>query len=266
MIRIVGAALSSLLVLYASQSALAAEEGLPVYRGAEIVKSTPLENSYIEIPLAKIYRSGRGWEPEKVETVEGSAIQTLYKIGRNVPMSSVERFYEEVIQGIDGGEILYSCQSRACGSSNAWANNFFNDYLLYGPDSSQSLWVVKDARMHYWVVYLNRRGAGDVMVRVDEVIPKGSEMGIDILAQLSATDVPRIRRFLNTLESRQGLVAFVTSAADERSAIDVGDAYIDEIRLGLNPDERAEIRFINLANMGNTIYGEHRVIFVRNSN
>lgn len=265
MFRIVGAALSSLFVLCASATLLAGEGGLPVYRGAEIVKSEPLENSYIEIPLAKIYRSGRGWEPEKVETVEGDAIQTLYKIGRNVPMSSVERFYAQVIQGIEGGEVLYSCQSRACGSSNAWANNFFNDYLLYGPDSSQSLWVVKDVSMHYWVVYLNRRGAGDVMVRVDEVIPKGSDIGIEILAQLSATDVPRIRRFLNTLEDHEGLVAFVTSVADERSAIDVGDAYIDEIRLGLNPDERSTIRFINLANMGNTNYGAHRVIFVRNS-
>lgn len=266
MFRIVGAALSSLFVMGISLPVSAVEAGLPVYRGAEIIKSAPLENTYIEIPLAKIYRSGRGWEPEKVETVEGSSIQTLYKIGRNVPMSSVEDFYRQVMDGIEGGELLYSCQSRACGSSNAWANNFFNDYLLYGPDSSQSLWVVKDARMHYWVVYLNRRGAGDVMVRVDEVIPKGSDMGIEILAQLNATDVPRIRRFLNTLDSYDGLVAFITSAADERTAIDVGDAYIEEIRLGLNPDERAGIRFINLANMGNTTYGTHRVIFVRNSN
>ncbi|SBS31437.1 hypothetical protein MAQ5080_01973 [Marinomonas aquimarina] len=266
MFRIVGAALSSLLVLSASQSLMAVDDGLPVYRGAEIVKSTPLENSYIEIPLAKIYRSGRGWEPEKVETVEGSAIQTLYKIGRNVPMSAVERFYAQAIEDIEGGDLLYYCESRACGSSNAWANNFFRDYLLYGPDASQSLWVVKDSRMHYWVVYLNRRGAGDVMVRVDEIIPQGSDVDIDVLAQLSATDVPRIRRFLNTLDSYEGLVAFVTSAADERSAIDVGDAYIEEIRLGLNPDERTLIRFINLANMGNTNYGAHRVIFVRNSN
>lgn len=265
MFRIVGAALSSLFVLSVSLPVSAADEGLPIFRGAEIVKSEPVENTYIEIPLAKIYRSGRGWEPEKVETVEGAAIQTLYKIGRNVPMSAVERFYSDVIQGIEGGEILYSCQSRACGSSNAWANNFFSDYLLYGPDASQFLWVVKDSRMHYWVVYLNRRGAGDVMVRVDEVIPEGSEADIDILAQLSATDVPRIRRFLNTLPDHDGLVAFVTSAADERSAIDVGDAYIAEIRLGLNPDERAAIRFINLANMGNTNYGAHRVIFVRNT-
>ena len=265
MFRFAGVVLSSLLAFCVPSSAFADEKGFPVFRGAEMIKSEPLENSYIEIPLAKIYRSGRGWEPEKVETVQGSTIRTLYKIARNVPMSSVESFYQQAIQGIEG-DILYSCQSRACGSSNAWANNFFNDYLLYGPDSSQSLWVVKDASMHYWVVYLNRRGAGDVMVRVDEVIPKGSDAKIEILAQLAATDVPRIRRFLNTLDSYQGVVAFVTSAADERSAIDVGDAYIEEIRLGLNPDERAAIRFINLANMGNTHYGEHRVIFVRNVN
>lgn len=267
MFQVFGAALTFTLLVSAGASFAAQDVEIPTYRGAQIVKSTPVENSYIEIPLAKIYRSGRGWEPEKVEVVEGTAVQTLYKIGRNVPMDSVEKFYQEAIQkSLTNAEMLFSCESRACGSSNAWANNFFNDYLLYGSDSSQSLWVLRDQSMQYWVVYLNRRGAGDVMVRVDQIIPKGNKLDIDILAQLNATDVPRIRRFLSSLDSLEGLVAFVTSEADERSALRVGDSYIEEVQRGLKPNERSAIRFINLANMGNSTYGAHRVIFVRYPN
>lgn len=266
MFRVIGAMMSSLLLTSASTVLFAQDTEIPVYRGANIVKSKPVEKSYIEIPLAKIYRSGRGWEPEKIEIVEGTAVQTLYKIGRNVPMETVEQFYQEAIQNLSDVEMLFTCQSRSCGSSNAWANNFFNDYLLYGSDSSQSLWVLRDQSMHYWVVYLNRRGAGDIMVRIDEVVPSGNDLGINILAQLNATDVPRIRRFLSDLETLDGLVAFVTSEADNRSAIRVGDAYIEEIQRTLNPSELSSIRFINLANMGDSTYGSHRVIFVRDSN
>ncbi|MCO4784713.1 MAG: DUF4892 domain-containing protein [Marinomonas atlantica] len=266
MFRVIGAMMSSLLLISASTALIAKGSEIPVYRGAQIIKSTPVENSYIEIPLAKIYRSGRGWEPEKVELIEGTAVKTLYKIARNVQMESVERFYQDAILNLSNGDLLFSCQSRSCGNSNAWANNFFNEYLLYGSDSSQSLWVFQDQSLHYWVVYLNRRGAGDIMVRIDEVIPNGSDLDTDVLAQLNATDVPRIRRFLSGLDTLDGLVGFVTSEADNRSAIRVGDAYIEEIQRSLNSSEQSRIRFINLANMGDSTYGTHRVIFVRDSN
>ncbi|MBJ7551901.1 DUF4892 domain-containing protein [Marinomonas ostreistagni] len=250
-------------VVFATEASNNQQE-IPVYRSAQIVKSTPVENASFEIPLAKIYRSGRGWEPEKVTVVEGSSVRTLYKIGRNVPMESVESFYDQAIRNLDGVELLFECHSRSCGSSNAWANNFFNDYLLYGADSSQTLWVAKDAQQHYWVVYLNRRGAGDVMVRIDEIIPQDSEQNIAILAQFNANDIPRIRRFLSETIDLSSIIGFVTSKADNRTAVSVGDQYIHDIQLGLSPEERRDVRFINLADMGDPALGSDRVVFIRN--
>ena len=258
-----GAVLSSLLVL--SGNSVAAATQMPTFRGAEIVKSEPVENAYIEVPMSKIYRSGRGWEPEIVELVQGTSYQTLYKIGRNVPLDSVMDFYRQSIMSIPDQVVLFDCQSRACGSSNAWANNFFNDYLLYGADANQSLMVTRDGRGHYWVLYINRRGAGDVMVRLDEIIPTGQGGDIEILAQLNATDIPRIRRTVSELSNLESVVGFVTSEAGEFDAVTTGDRYIKTIKAGLNPSERSTIRFINLANMGNPAYGSHRVIFVRTS-
>ncbi|MBM6550193.1 DUF4892 domain-containing protein [Marinomonas ostreistagni] len=256
-----GAVLSSLFIM--TSGAYAAATEVPTFRGAQIIKSEPVENAYIEVPLSKIYRSGRGWEPEQVELIEGTSYQTLYKIGRNVPLDAVNTFYRDAVMNINDNQILFECQSRACGSSNAWANNFFNDYLLYGADANQSLLVTKDASNHYWVLYINRRGAGDVMVRLDEVVPAGNDSNIDILAQLSATDIPRIRRALNDFGELTSVVGFVTSEAGDVNAVATGDRYIEAIRAGLNPAERESIRFINLANMGDPAYGSHRVIFVR---
>lgn len=259
-----GAVLSSFLVLSVHAQAAATE--IPTFRGAQIVKSEPVENAYIEVPLSKIYRSGRGWEPEQVALIEGTSYQTLYKIGRNVPLEAVNNYYRLAVMNIQGNQILFECESRACGSSNAWANNFFDDYLLYGADANQSLLVTKDTSNHYWVLYINRRGAGDVMVRLDEIVPAGNDADVDILAQLSATDIPRIRRALTEFGELDSVVGFVTSEASDLDAIATGDRYIQAIKAGLNPTEREAIRFINLANMGDPAYGSHRVIFVRTEN
>lgn len=267
MVRVFRVVLSLSVALSADLALAVGSTDLPTFRGAQIVKSKPVENSAIEVPLAKIYRSGRGWEPEKVERIEGTAFQTLYKIGRNVELKEVVDFYRGSLMSLPGSEVLFQCESRDCGSSNAWANNFFNDYLLYGADQNQSLLVSKDLRNHYWVLYINRRGAGDIMVRLDEVILKdnpGAE--VNILAQLSATDIPRIRRFIASLSDLSTVVAFVTSEAGEENALVVGDRYIRDIKEGLNPLERDSIRFINLANMGDPAYGRHRVVFVRIAN
>lgn len=259
--KLFGAVLSSLLVFSVDSFAAATE--VPTFRGAQIIKSEPVESSYIEIPLSKIYRSGRGWEPEKVELIEGTAYQTLYKIGRNVPLDAVVDFYRKAVMSINDNKVLFQCESRACGSSNAWANNFFEDYLLYGADANQSLLVAKDNSEHYWILYINRRGAGDVMVRLDEVVPAGSAGHVDILAQHNANDIPRIRRTISELSDLESVVAFVTSEAGDDDAVATGDRYISEIKAGINPNERSAIRFINLANMGDPAYGAHRVIFVR---
>ncbi|MFD1383820.1 DUF4892 domain-containing protein [Rhodanobacter aciditrophus] len=261
MSRLFRSALAPLFIIPTLSYAAVTE--VPVFRGAQIIKSEPVESSSIEVPLAKIYRSGRGWEPESVERIDGQSFQTLYKIGRNVPLNEVVDFYDEALASIEGNTVLFQCESRNCGSSNAWANNFFNEYLLYGADQNQSLKVLKDAQNHYWVLYINRRGAGDVMVRLDEVVPKGSDaVGANILAQLNVADVPRIRSFLREQSDLSNIVAFVTSDNRDGNPIITGDKSIEMLKDGLNPDERRLLRFINLANMGNPAYGVNRVIFV----
>jgi len=236
---------------------------IEAYRGAQLVKSDTQENQSVEIPLGKIQRSGRGWEPESVLRVKGSVFRSLYKIERNEPLESVFAYYKDVLLA-RGQKVIFQCESRSCGSSNAWANNFFKNYLLYGADDSQLLMVVQDNHDDYQVIYINRRGAGDIMVRLDSIALLASQDSeFEVVAQMAVDDFPRIRRFLRDLPDGQQVVGFVSSQkVGSVSSIEQGDRYIKALMSGIGEQLSEQVRFINVADMGRDVLGHHRVSFV----
>lgn len=233
------------------------------YRDAQLIKSNSQTERLVEIPLSKIRKAGSGWEPESVIRLKGDYFTSLYKIDRNAVLSDVYAHYRAQMLK-NGQTVLFECESRSCGSSNAWANNFFSDYLLYGADQNQYLLVVKNTQDIYQTLYLNRRGAGDVIVRLDEVKSvEGRDTEFEIVAQMDAEDVPRIRRFLRDLPSGQRVVGFVTSKrTGPLSAIQSGDQLISSLSAGLGEQLNAKVRFINLADLGRVSLGVNRISFV----
>ncbi|MBJ7539468.1 DUF4892 domain-containing protein [Marinomonas transparens] len=263
MVKFRGALFLSILLSSLSYADLSESEP---YRGAQLVKSNSKVDQLIEVPLSKISRAGRGWEPESVIRVKGEYSSSLYKIDRNALLADVYAHYKALLVA-DGQSILFECESRSCGSSNAWANNFFKDYLLYGADQNQSLLVVKDRQGAYQIMYINRRGAGDVMVRLDEVkATEAQDSEFGIVAQMDASDLPRIRRFLSDLLPDQKVVAFVTSQKNGLlSAIERGDRMISNVEAGLGDRLSSKVRFINLADLGRESLGFDRIAFVYDS-
>uniref|UniRef100_A6VX68 DUF4892 domain-containing protein n=1 Tax=Marinomonas sp. (strain MWYL1) TaxID=400668 RepID=A6VX68_MARMS len=251
-----------LLAVFSSVS-FAGVLGIEPYRDAQLVKSNSQAEQFVEIPLSKIRRAGSGWEPETVIRLKGDYFSSLYKINRNALLSDVYTHYRSQMLS-DGRSILFECDSRSCGSSNAWANNFFGDYLLYGSDQSQFLLVVKNKQDTYQILYLNRRGAGDVMVRLDEVkSAEANETEFEIVAQMDVQDIPRIRRFVSDLPAGQNVVGFVTSRkTGTLSAIESGDRLISMVSAGLGDQLKNKVRFINLADLGRESLGVNRISFV----
>ncbi|QUX95826.1 DUF4892 domain-containing protein [Marinomonas sp. CT5] len=243
-----------------SFSALAAIEP---YRDAQLIKSHSEAEIMVEVPLSKIRRAGSGWEPESVIRLKGDYFSSLYKINRNALLPDVYQHYRSQML-LDGRSIVFECASRSCGSSNAWANNFFGDYLLYGSDQSQFLLVVKSKQGVYQILYLNRRGAGDVMVRLDKVkTEEENGDGFEIVAQMDVEDIPRIRRFVRNLPPGQNVVGFVTSQREGAlSAIESGDLLIASALAGLGDQLKTKVRFINLADFGRESLGVNQVSFV----
>lgn len=265
MIRLHGVAgrFLSVLLLCISTASFASVITIQPYRDAQLVKSYSKTDQFMEVPLSKISRSGRGWEPERVLRLQGDYFSSLYKINRNALLPDVYAHYRSQML-LGGRSVVFECESRSCGSSNAWANDFFGDYLLYGADQSQYLLVVKDRQEVYQVLYLNRRGAGDVMVRLDDMASsQAKDTEFEIVAQMSIQDTPRIRRFLNDLPPGQSVVGFVTSEADAAlSAIQSGDRWINQVSAGLGAQLVEKVRFINLADLGRPSLGVDRVSFV----
>lgn len=233
------------------------------YRDAQLVKSRSQAEEWVSVPLGKIGRSGRGWEPESVIRVQGDYLTSLHKINRSADLTAIFAHYRAQML-TKNRTILFECESRACGSGNAWANDFFNDYLLNGADQNQYLLVVKDQQELYQTLYINRRGAGDVMVRIDEV--KSAESygtEFNIVAQMDAQDTPRIRRFVRDLPEDQKVIGFVTSKkTGVANAIESGDQLIQQIQAGLGDQLRDKVRFINVADLGVESLGVNRISFV----
>ncbi|MBJ7554147.1 DUF4892 domain-containing protein [Marinomonas spartinae] len=246
-----------------SSIALADLANIEPYRGAQLVKSGTDDVSLIEVPLGKIRRSGRGWEPESVIRVKGENSYSLYKINRNEPLSSVLAYYKSVMLKGDR-RLLFECDGRNCGSSNAWANNFFKQYLLYGADDNQMLMSLQDGLGDYQVLYINQRGAGDIMVWISDISTNATgKADFEVAAQFDVQDIPRIRRFLSDLLPSQHVVGYVSSKAEAGySALSRGDQFIKQIQLGIGERLQAKVRFINVADMGRTSLGQDRVSFV----
>jgi hypothetical protein len=255
--------MSSVMAVSSFFPAVSAASSILPYREAKVENTTILNNHNYVIPLSKIQRAGRGWAPEKVLDIDAQVTRFTFKIPRSNDLEEVYRFYLNQIKQADT-DIIFECDGRSCGSSNAWANNFFDDYRLYGTDDNQSLVVLQNEQL-YHVMYINRRGAGDVMVRIDQVAPiMGSMVNPFFEQQLSVLELPKIRRFIEEKAEGGRYFAVVTANAESPSeSFEKASAYINEVKLGLGLRLQADIEFINLGNSNIEIYGESKITFIK---
>lgn len=74
--------------------------------------------------------------PESVERLKGRVTRIVYAIPLDYQVSDVREFFAQQLSD-RGDSILFSCEGRACGSSNYWANDIFKRRILYGPERNQ---------------------------------------------------------------------------------------------------------------------------------
>ena len=240
---------------------------LDQFKGANLIKYDQATQVDYALPLANLKKSARTWIPIKAKQVQGELTSSLFKFGRNESLLPIYNFYKK--QLTEDSDILYECNGRTCGSSNAWANNFFNDYRLYGADANQYLLVVADESEKdndYQVLYLNRRGAGDVMLRLDDITTKQDVSKANVALQVSFDDTDKINQFLNGQGNSQDFVVVITTDAS-LSPVDSftqGEEKLIELKASLSSDLMGQIRFVNLGNQAKPIYGENQVTVILN--
>lgn len=150
-------------------------EGFP---DSQIIEARFSENINHTLVLGSLQRTRQQVVPEASERVRGNVTRLLYEVSQEFTGDDVHEFYREQMREKSYSE-LYSCEGRACGSSNYWANDIFRNRILYGPERNQyylamrtNLGVASEPSMSVYIITrANRRIYAYV-----EVIETGGEL------------------------------------------------------------------------------------------
>ncbi|TNC79933.1 MAG: hypothetical protein C9356_16750 [Oleiphilus sp.] len=106
-----------------------------VYPGSKIEVFEERLTDEAHVILSAPKRVSNTLRLENEKWVSGFEQSWLIRLDRNEDNASVRRFYEEQIA--QQGELLFSCEGRACGTSSDWANKLLDQAVLTGRDSNQ---------------------------------------------------------------------------------------------------------------------------------
>ncbi len=129
----------------------------PLSTVVESRQGTVPEYRIITGPLSSI---GAIVRAEQEEVIKGKVTVVTYEVPRVHAPREVMEHYLSQIAGNDA-RILFRCEGRDCGRSNDWANEIFEERILYGHDRYQYYTVASFSRNgipYVGVIYTIRRG------------------------------------------------------------------------------------------------------------
>lgn len=164
--------------------------GISRFPGARIVEYRELGDTNYRLALGRLQRVSGRVVAGREERVQGELTRITYEIPSSY--SGADVFARLSAQLLSGGEELYRCQGRACGSSNFWANDIFANRVLYGPETDQFyLASTRPADVErpgiYTALYVITRGNRTVLAHLDVLKLPGLDHSQQTLAQESAS-------------------------------------------------------------------------------
>lgn len=146
----------------------ASYEDTPPIPGAQSLSSTSdsdrRELVPVKVALSPVEKVGR--EVRIEYAIDLTAMRTVhtYLLKKGATTDDAIEHYARSLPGTR----LFRCNGRDCGRSNVWANDFFGQAILYGPNVHQRYLVVqKDAEL--MTVYVAQRGNRRVYVHTQVV-------------------------------------------------------------------------------------------------
>lgn len=103
---------------------------------SEIVEAQFREDVIYTLVLGGLQRKREEVVPEASERIRGNVTQLLYEVSQEFTGDDVHQFFLQQMRD-KSYQPLFSCEGRACGSSNYWANDIFKNRILYGPERNQ---------------------------------------------------------------------------------------------------------------------------------
>lgn len=161
--------------------------GINRFPGAHIVEYRELGDTNYRLALGRLQRVSGRVTAGREERIQGELTRITYEIPASYTGADVfERLSTQLLR--DGGEELYRCQGRACGSSNFWANEIFSNRVLYGPETDQFYLASTrpadvDSPGIYTALYVITRGNRTVLAHLDILTLPGDSDSQQILLQ-----------------------------------------------------------------------------------
>ncbi len=122
------------------------------------------------LTLGVLKKANSRWRAEREQRLSGQLERTTLELMEGQSEKEAFEFYRRQLLKM-GGQELFFCEGRRCGSSNAWANTRFGIKQLYGQDRDQyySALVVaqEDGTQAYVALYAVRRGNQRSYVQLD---------------------------------------------------------------------------------------------------
>lgn len=140
------------------------------FPGAQIVDYRSPGSSTYRLALDRMQRVNGRVSAGREERVSGTLTRITYRIPDGYSGADVFAHYSE--QLLLAGNELFRCQGRGCGSSNFWANDVFENRILYGAEAEQFYMAssVNNANASiggYIALYVITRGNRNVYAHLD---------------------------------------------------------------------------------------------------
>ncbi|WP_370978890.1 DUF4892 domain-containing protein [Agaribacterium sp. ZY112] len=189
MIRILS--LSFVLLLGLSSVATAAE----LLAGQREISSKQDETIEYRLTLSSLKNVNAQIVAEQERWIKGDLNSQTWEFDSALSKDEAWSLLERLVTSVGASE-LYACDGLACGASNAWANERFNNKVLYGMDASQRYRVFSlNQGQEIWVLYFVQRGNRRIYAHLDQLS----------LTQAAVAIVPNASA-LNSRVRRQGYI------------------------------------------------------------
>ncbi|TGD75228.1 DUF4892 domain-containing protein [Mangrovimicrobium sediminis] len=88
-----------------------------------------------EVGLGAIQKRSGAWQFKRSERLSGTLERYTWQVVDGFTAAQVLARLEQEL--VASSEMLFACDSRACGQGSQWANGVFGQRLLYGRDENQ---------------------------------------------------------------------------------------------------------------------------------
>lgn len=166
-----------------------------IFPAAEQVGKRQENNLHYLLPLGRVKEdrvAGRV-QPSRFDRLQGDLIALTWRLESDLTLLDAKRQVDDYLSALNADRLFY-CESRDCGESFSWANQIFQQPVLFGSDRNQYLWVVQDrGQPRYHVFYLIERPNRRIYLHEDTLtVPLGLETADQIVQMLDRNGRVRV--------------------------------------------------------------------------